>query len=241
MSTTQRPPAPRVIAHRATMGHAPENTLAGIRAGLALGVDGIEIDIRATADGEPVLLHDRDLDRTTSGQGPLAKQSLAALRSLDAGGGERVPTLAEALDLTGGRCELIIELKAAEPLDAAALTARVVAEVRARALGPRVWLWSFDAALLEAAAGYDLRIAHLCREPSPATLERARRLGLAGIALHERAASAQRVAGIIEQGFAPFVWTVNDARRIAQMVALPLHGVVSDFPERVQAAIAQRG
>ena len=88
---------PLVIAHRTTMGHAPENTLLGIRKALKMGCDGVEIDVQLSADGIPVLIHDDLLDRTTSGSGPVAAASLADLQALDAGEGEPVPTLRDAL------------------------------------------------------------------------------------------------------------------------------------------------
>ena len=75
------------ISHAACKGHAPENTLAGIRAALALGVDGIEIDVHASLDGVPVLMHDETVDRTTNGAGRVPDLPLAALRELDAGSG----------------------------------------------------------------------------------------------------------------------------------------------------------
>jgi glycerophosphoryl diester phosphodiesterase len=96
-----------VAAHRAG-GFAPgipENSLAGIRAAGAMGVAFAEVDLRETADGEIVLMHDTTLERTTNGQGPLADQTLAELRTLrlvDAEGEiteERIPTLDEALDI----------------------------------------------------------------------------------------------------------------------------------------------
>ena len=101
---------PLVISHRACAGHAPENTLAGIRRALELGADGIEIDVQATADGVPVLMHDLTVDRTTNGHGELAKMTLAELQALDAGG-EPPPTLADVLQLTKGRALLVAEIK----------------------------------------------------------------------------------------------------------------------------------
>ena len=94
---------PLVIAHRTTMGHAPENTLLGIRQALEMDCDGVEIDVQLSADGVPVLIHDDLLDRTTNGSGPVGEATLAALRALDAGQGEQIPTLREALELIDGR------------------------------------------------------------------------------------------------------------------------------------------
>src|SRR3954468_7194776 len=93
------PSRPLVVGHRGLMHAAPECTLAGFRACLALRV-GFEFDVRRTKDGELVCLHDTTLDRTTSGRGRLADLTLAELRQLDAGSrfdpafhGERVPRI----------------------------------------------------------------------------------------------------------------------------------------------------
>src|SRR5581483_1048754 len=75
---------PLIIAHRGGRGLAPENTLAACARALRLGVDAIEIDVRLTADDEPVVLHDATLDRTTTGRGPIAALDAAAVGRLDA-------------------------------------------------------------------------------------------------------------------------------------------------------------
>ncbi len=97
---------PLVISHAACGGHAPENTLAGIRAALRVGADAIEIDVQASSDGVPVLMHDLTVDRSTNGRGAVASMTLEQLRALDAGG-EPVSTLDEVLALTIGRALLI--------------------------------------------------------------------------------------------------------------------------------------
>jgi glycerophosphoryl diester phosphodiesterase len=94
----------RVVGHRGAAGRAPENTRAAFRLGWELGADMAELDVRLTADGHPVVLHDATLDRTTNGTGPVAERTLAEIQALDAGArfgpafaGESVPTLMEAL------------------------------------------------------------------------------------------------------------------------------------------------
>ncbi|HET9465640.1 MAG TPA: glycerophosphodiester phosphodiesterase family protein, partial [Gemmatimonadales bacterium] len=101
-----------VIAHRGASGHAPENTLPAFDLAVRQGADAIELDVRLTADGVPVVFHDATIDRTTGHRGPLSAISLAELQEVDAGarftadrghtfpfraGGVRVPTLAEVL------------------------------------------------------------------------------------------------------------------------------------------------
>lgn len=77
---------PRVIGHRGAAAAAPENTLAGLRKAKELGCSWVEFDVRLTADGAPILLHDDRLERTTSGYGEAAALSLAKVREYDAGG-----------------------------------------------------------------------------------------------------------------------------------------------------------
>ncbi len=109
-----------VIAHRAGRGIAPENTLAAIRKAIALGVDYVELDIRATKDGHLVIMHDGTVDRTTNGKGAVRDLTLAEIRALDAGSkfdaknaAERVPTFEEVLKLCHGKVHLYVDHKEA--------------------------------------------------------------------------------------------------------------------------------
>ena len=100
-----------IYAHRGLSGRYPENTLLAFREALAAGVDGIELDVHVTADGIPVVIHDRDVSRTTNGSGNVDAMTLASLQTLDAGSGEHVPTLAEVLWLVGESVHFDIEIK----------------------------------------------------------------------------------------------------------------------------------
>ena len=112
------------IGHRGAGGLEPENTLRSIRKALALGVDGVEIDVYAV-EGQLVVIHDETLERTTNGAGHVEAQSFEYLRSLDAGMGEKVPTLREVLDIVDRRAFVNIELKGRET---AALTSGLIRE-----------------------------------------------------------------------------------------------------------------
>jgi glycerophosphoryl diester phosphodiesterase len=133
---------PAVIAHRGGSALAPENTLAALRRAHRLGVDYVEIDVRATSDGALVLLHDRSVDRTTDGTGDVADLTLAAVRGLDAGSHfspryarERVPTLDEALAYCRDRVLVYLDHKAGS-------VAEVLAALDAHAMGDRVVVYS---------------------------------------------------------------------------------------------------
>ncbi|MCX7828975.1 MAG: glycerophosphodiester phosphodiesterase family protein [Thermanaerothrix sp.] len=107
-----------VIGHRGAAGLAPENTLRAIRTGLQLGVHGVEVDVQLTRDGQPVIIHDFSVDRTSDGSGAVEVLTLEEIRRLDAGSwfspefqGERIPTLMEVLETVPGNVTLNLELK----------------------------------------------------------------------------------------------------------------------------------
>ena len=90
---------PQLIAHRGGAAYAPENTLAAFRRGIVDGADWLEMDVQMTKDGALVVIHDETVDRTTNGRGQVGDLTLAQIRALDAGQGERVPTFDEVLAL----------------------------------------------------------------------------------------------------------------------------------------------
>lgn len=108
---------PMVIAHRGGASLGPENSLMAIERAITLGVDAVEVDVRLSADGHVVVMHDKSVNRTTDGKGRVNGLSLAQLKGLlliDAAGnktGERIPTLDEVLGLVAGRCRVLIEIK----------------------------------------------------------------------------------------------------------------------------------
>ncbi len=116
--SARRAGRPLISAHRGFSTAAPENTLAALEAAWRAGADVAEIDVQLTRDGHVVLMHNRSVERTTSGTGLVKDLTLAEIKTLDAGSwfdprfrGERVPTLAEVLEWSGGRFGLLIELK----------------------------------------------------------------------------------------------------------------------------------
>lgn len=99
-----------IFAHRGASADAPENTLLAIKTAIDQQADGIEIDVYQS-EKTLIVIHDKWLHRTTNGQGQLSLYSFKQLRELDAGGGQKIPTLQEVLQLVGGQCQINIELK----------------------------------------------------------------------------------------------------------------------------------
>jgi len=112
------------IAHRGEHLHHPENTLPALQAAIDLGMDYAELDVRTTADGKLVLMHDPTVNRMTNGKGEVAKMTIEQIRSLDAGikfgpqfAGTKVPTFEEALRLAHGNIGIYVHVKSVAPQD----------------------------------------------------------------------------------------------------------------------------
>ena len=233
--------SPLVIAHRATAGEAPENTLRGLQVALDQSCDGVEIDVQLCADAVPVLLHDSHLERTTNVTGPVAAATLSELAQVDAGQGEPVPTLRQALDLIRGQMLLMIELKVHDRDDVDALCQAVLAEVdRADAL-LWTWFWSFDSqtvARLAELAPAGRRIAHLCVQPEPQIWQTIAEHRLDGISVHHNGLTEAVVETCQAHDLASFVWTVNEPTDVRRCIGLDPTGIVGDYPKRIQSAMS---
>jgi glycerophosphoryl diester phosphodiesterase len=238
---------PPVIGHRGAAGCAPENTLAGLRKASELKCRWVEFDVRLTADGQLILLHDERLERTTNGGGEAARLSLATVQRYDAGRrfgaafrGERVPTLPEAVALLS---ELGIganvELKAVRDREAET-------GATATALLCRLWPPQLPALLISSFSQKALAAAQACA-PSIARgmLFRAvprnwrvlaERFGCATIHADHRRLYPALVAEIRESGYPLLAYTVNDPGRANTLFSWGVTSVFSDFPHILFAA-----
>lgn len=239
------------IAHRGASGPglAPENTLAAFERAVQLGVDAVEIDVRVTADGVPVVLHDATLDRTTDREGPVAELTLAQVRQADAGawcgaafGGQRVPTLVEVLDLLRHRALAVVELKAdfvAERVlkvidDVAALDGVVLQSFstqsvrRVKALAPEV-----PTALL---------VGELPTSPSRI---RARRLvrevlgvGANALSIWHATLTPPFFEEMRKRGITVWTWTVDEEVVMRDVIQMGVQGVITNCPDRLNRVLA---
>src|SRR5262245_46192344 len=131
-----------IVGHRGACGGAPENTLRSFARAIELGCHRTELDVQVSADGTAVVMHDATVDRTTDGRGAVSALTVAELKKLDAGAGEKIPTLEEVMDLCRHKIDLQIELKAKK-------SPALVADLIKRAWEPRkTVVTSFDLELL---------------------------------------------------------------------------------------------
>ncbi|SFF57291.1 glycerophosphoryl diester phosphodiesterase [Fontimonas thermophila] len=224
-----------VIGHRGACGHAPENTLLSIDTAIRLGAHYVEIDVQHH-DGELWLMHDLTLDRTTNGKGLLTAHTAAALRRLDAGGGEIIPTLPEALDLIEQRVGVNIELKSWN--GCAAAVAAVLRDYIADGWPAERFLvssfhlpelWEFKQLLPEVPlgvlyCGVPLDWAGIATE-----------LGAVALNISAEFVDPRLIADAHARGLQLNVYTVNAPEELQQLRALGVDGVFTDYPERALA------
>ena len=106
-----------IIGHRGASAIAPPNTLKAFEKAIELKADYSEFDIHITKDGEIVIIHDSDTFNTTGVKGLIKEMTLDQIKSLDAGEGEKIPTLQELINIARNKMGLQIEIKATNLLD----------------------------------------------------------------------------------------------------------------------------
>ena len=207
---------PLVGGHRGNPAEHPENTLASFRSAIELGVDLIECDVHLSADGELIVIHDHMLDRTTNGSGLVVQHTLSELRDLDAGSGERLPTLAEVCALARDRVGLCIETKQI-PIPYPGLEEKLIAQLRESGMLDRTAVISFH-------HGGVRRLKELEPRLAVGVLEGARPIDPVAIlrsadadiyAPHYGAMDPELVEQVHAAGGVVGVWTVDDAAAVA--------------------------
>jgi glycerophosphoryl diester phosphodiesterase len=245
-----------IIGHRGSPTSAPENTVAGFESALAEGADGVELDLRLTADGHLVCLHDADLERTTDGAGPVAEHTLAAVRELDAGAhfdgagghpfagrGVRVPTLAEALDAVPAPHLVDLEVKVprgGRPPEATVEALAAALAGRADSGRLVVSTFSSDLARLLVPAVDPVPVGLLTTTLAPIGLaaSSAMRAGCRLLVANEGAyrwpGTRAAVAWATRSGCRLAAWTVDEPAMAARLGRLGLWFAISNHPGAVK-------
>ena len=243
---------PLVIAHRGDSAHRPENTLASFASALELGASLVEFDVQLTADSHVVVLHDPEVDRTTSGKGDVREMPLADVRQLSAGyperfgdewAGERIPTLAEALALLHGRARVMIEIKKESVTDDedGGLEAQVVAEVRRQGLADQVAFLSFDHRALVRCAklGPEILRGHLFGRTPLQEMVPAAREAECGVVMPHKSRIDDELAALVHgAGLKLATWVVDEPVELVRLARYGLYGVGSNCPGVLLQALA---
>lgn len=235
---------PWVIAHRGASGHAPENTMAAFERAVALGAGFIETDLHLTRDARFVAIHDPTLERTTNGKGLVKDFTLAEIRRLDAGlwfdrefMGQRVPTLEEIVEFAAKHDVIFyLELK----YEAAwGMHHSLIGALRKSGGAQRSIIISFNESALTALRQVDpaAMMGLLFDEPNQDYAKTGIELGVRQLCPHHSLVTPELVEKAHGLDLQVATWTVDDAGIMRAMIAAKVDGIMTNFPDRLQAIL----
>lgn len=243
---------PYVIAHRGISAKAPENTLASFSLAVnSLGIDMVELDVRLTKDNEVIVLHDRTLQRTSTGNGIARKYALEELQKYDAGSWfdpsfrqERIPTLKQVLELVGPSRWVNIEIKS-DPFhsEPRGLLEQKVLEVVDRCrMKDRVFFSSFDHHLIanlkkmapHATTGV---LYNLFRDFGRPPSKLARRANASIFICAKGELQRSMIDDARRHGLAVYVYTLNSIKDAQKMLQLGVDGIISDNADEIVSLV----
>ncbi len=232
-----------MIAHRGASAQRPENTLPAYALAVEQRADMIEIDLHLTRDGAVVITHDESL-AGLGGAGEIADATLAEVRALDAGGGERVPTLDEVLDGFGSAIAFNLEIKWGGKGLYPGLEEIALEAVTSRGLLERTLFSSFKdpvLAKLRALSG-EARLALLLSPRDAARpVERARAVGAEALNPWFRLVTGGLVEDAHAAGLAVFPYTVDPERQMRRLLDLGVNGLFTNHPARMRRLVDSPG
>lgn len=237
-----------IFAHRGVSGTYPENTLSAFKAAATLPIYGVEFDVHLTKDGEMVVIHDEEIDRTANGTGYVKDMTLAELQQYDFGCkfseafiGEKIPTLDEVLQVyLPTNHYLNIELKS-DVIDYEGLEKKVLALVNTYNLADRVIISSFNHEAIKRVKVLQptiktapLFLSEMVDEPLQYVES------LDAVALHTSGKLLDQIPvdAFNSTGKSVRVYTVNKIEQAKQLEALGIEAVFTDYPEKIYQAIS---
>jgi len=219
------------IGHRGAAGYEPENTLLSFQKAIDLEVDMIEFDVQLCKSGEVVIFHDDSLERTTNGVGLVNETSLVELQKLDAGKGQKIPTLTEIFETIGSQVKMNVELKGSA-------TAKPVSQIirqfvdggKIRQEDILVSSFMIDELLIVRKLFPDLKIAPLFYKLPEYFSEIVSKLQAWSINVNIKFLTENDVKQVHASGYKLYVYTVNKTEDKARMQAWGVDGIFTDFP-----------
>ncbi|MRW91235.1 glycerophosphodiester phosphodiesterase [Duganella sp. FT80W] len=238
-------PYPKIVAHRGGGKLAPENTLAGLRAGLAYGFRAVEFDVMLSRDGIGMVMHDPEFGRTVAGHGSVAGTDASALAALDAGGwfgpqfrDEPVPYYTQFIDYCKAqRIWMNVEIKPADGHEAAtgAWVARITRDSYADELRagdpagyPLLSSFSFEALAAARDAAPELPRGYLLDQIPVDWQQQAEQLQAVAIHTNHKHLNPELAARIKAAGYGLFCYTVNDPQRAREILSWGVDGFCTD-------------
>ncbi len=214
------------IAHRGASAYEPENTLRSFERAIEMKADMIELDVRQSIDGHLVVMHDGTVDRTTDSTGLVSLKTLAELKELNAGKGERIPTLNEVVELGRGRAKFVIELKENGAED------KVVDLIRKNELIDEVFIVSFKPNRLKMVKALEPRLkTGLILFASLDPIRLAKNCGADVVAPFRWFITKGLVERARQNGLHTFTWTVDETSKAQVLKEKGVSGIVTNKPD----------
>jgi glycerophosphoryl diester phosphodiesterase len=230
----------QVIAHRGFSGRFPENTAIAFREALSLGVEAVELDVHLSRDGEPIVIHDAAVDRTSDGSGRVDQLNLSDIRSLDAGGwfasafrGERFLTLQDALELLGGQARLNVHVKAYDHdrEEVIPLTARLLED---RGLLGSAYIASDEESIrLAARIVPQLATCNLTTQPKETYIVRSASVGCRILQPGNAQVDEALVSEAHRCGMEVNPFYADDEAEMRRLTASGVDGILTNWPDRL--------
>ena len=222
------------IGHRGAKGYEPENTLISFQKALDMQVDGIELDVHLSADGELIVIHDETVDRTTNGNGLVNTLTSRELKQFRINEHHEIPLLSEVFELVNKNCFINIELKSYE-------TADKVVELIEKYVSEKNWNYnhflvsSFDWNALQQVRflNDEIQIGVLTETDLDLALAFAKFIQAKSIHPHFHLLNKENVSKIQSKKIDVFPWTVNEREDIEKIKAYKVNGIITDFPNRI--------
>ena len=216
------------IGHRGAKGYVAENTLASFQKAIDLGVDGIELDVHLSSDGQVIVIHDDTIDRTTTGKGYINRFRAKELERLG------IPTLKAVFDLVSRQCLINIELKTYE-------TADKVAELIEHYVSKKGWQYdqfivsSFDWNALQQVHFLNdkIDIGVLTNTDLDLAVAFAKFIKAHSIHPYYHLLTAENVSQMQYKNFKVYPWTINEPEDIIFVKSIHVDGIITDFPDRI--------
>ena len=231
-----------IFGHRGAAGEAPENTIAGLQHGLSLGIRHFEIDLRISADNELVVLHDRNLERTTKTTGNVDELDSEYLASVTVCGRDGsvttgVPTLKALLASCQPIERIQLELKSDESTNKPLLVDLLATQFPDIQSTANIVVTSFDNELLGNLKQQcpHIPIGLVAKNKSVEALHIAKSLGCDYLCLLYKLVlrwSAQDIETFADTGLHVSLWTVNDVSLLPKLQSLPVQSIITDYPSR---------
>jgi glycerophosphoryl diester phosphodiesterase len=230
---------PLVIGHRGASSEAPENTLAAFGLAAEQRADGIELDVRLSADGDVVVIHDDSVERTTSGRGQVRSLGTAELQALDAGMEQGIPTLDDVFLAFGPSLLYNVELKDFGLSDGG-LAIAVADRIAAYHLENHVVVSSFNPLAVRRARKNLSRttMVGILWWKRPRWL---RHLGVQAEADHPYfpLVDEEYMDWAREKGYRVHVWTVDEPAEARRLAELGVHGIITNKPALIREALGR--